>query len=83
MSDDLQTLKWENADGSIDEFDFTLREMADLQAGKAVAGFFGHRHRHYTLREQIVAIEARQEGLDARKREMEREFPGIGDGEWD
>jgi hypothetical protein len=73
--DDMVTLRWEGRDGSLHELDFDLRELADLQAGKAVSGY--GRERSATLRQRIATALAKGDQIRARMDELRRRYPGI------
>lgn len=73
--EDEVTLSWEGRDGTLSELPLTLRELAELEAGKPFAAYA--RARRYTLRERIGAHRAKGDQIAARMDEMRRKYPGI------
>jgi hypothetical protein len=72
--DDLVTMRWEGGDGSLHELDLDLRELADLQAGRAVSGYGSERSA--TLRQRIATALAKGDQIRARMDDLSRHRSG-------
>jgi hypothetical protein len=76
MSADTITIAWENNVGERCELDLDLRDAARLQAGESIA-WHGDSPRRWTLGDRIAALQARQDQIEARMRELADEHPGL------
>lgn len=70
---DEVTLSWEARDGTLTEVPMSLREAADLQAGKPVSGY--GRSRHFSLSDRRAALVARNDQIRERLAEIEGAHP--------
>lgn len=73
---DQVTLSWEGEYGTLTEVDMSLREAADLQAGRPVSGYGSRR---FTLPERRAGLEARNDQIKERMGELEDAYPQLRD----